>query len=388
MKNNNGYHKKTWLQRLISLIVIVLIIYAGLSVSKYLMKTRKKISRKKPKKMVTYVETVKGRIVDTNYIIYSFGNIYPAKSVTIYPEVSGKIKYINDKLLEGNYLKANELIAKIDDRDYLLNLKIKEANLNALYEDLKIELGKQKSAEKELKAAKNIIKNIDNESLYLILRKPYINKLKENIEIAKADLELAKLKLERTKIRSPFNAFVLKKYVDEGSYVTQGTKIADLIYADEFYLIALFPISELKWLDLKVVNFAKIIFDDGTVINGKIKSIEKAVDEKGLMVKAIISIKPELEKLSPVMIHNYANVEIFGKTLPKILMFPRTALKENNIVWINKDGKLLIKKIDVVFKNKDYVFTYDLSENDKIIVSNIAAPVENMPLKEVGKESE
>ncbi|MGA1846090.1 efflux RND transporter periplasmic adaptor subunit [Deferribacter abyssi] len=388
MKNNNGYHKKTWLQRLISLIVIILIIYAGLSMSKYLMKTKKKVSRKKPSKIVTYVETTQGKVVNINYTIYSFGNIYPAKSVTIYPEVSGKIKYINNRLLEGNYLKANELIAKIDDSDYLLNLKIKEASLKALYEDLKIEIGKQKSAEKELKAARGVIRNIDNESLYLILRKPYINKLKENIEIAKADLELAKLKLERTKIKSPFNAFVLKKYVDEGTYVTQGTKIVDLIYADEFYLIALFPISELKWLDLKTINFAKIIFDDGTVIKGKIKSIEKAVDEKGLMVKAIISIKPKQNDLSPVMIHNYANVEIFGKKLTKILKFPRTALRENNIVWINKNGKLVIKKIHVVFKNKNYVYTYDLSKNDKIIISNIAAPVENMPLKEVGMESE
>ena len=388
MKNNNQYHKKTWLQRVISILIIIAIIYGGIYLSKYLMRTKKKIHRKKIHKMVAYVETVNGKIVDTNYIIYSFGNIVPAKKVTIYPEVNGKIIYINKNFLEGKFLKKGELIAEIDKRDYIIDLKKKIAQLNSLYEDLKIEIGKQKAAQNELNTAKKIIKNIDNKSLYLILRKPYIKKIKEKIKITKADIQLAKIRLERTEIKSPFNAFVLKKYIDIGSYVSPGVKIGDLIYSDEFFVNALFPVSDLNWLDLNKTNRVKLIFDNSCILYGTVKSIERAVDEKGLMAKAIISIKPESQRLSPLLINNFVNIEIYGKPLKHIVKFPRNALRENSKVWLFKNGKLKIKKIKVIFKNKNYAFTYDLTNKDKIITSHIAIPVENMPLKETGINSE
>ncbi|BAI81360.1 RND efflux system, membrane fusion protein [Deferribacter desulfuricans SSM1] len=380
-KNSNGYYKKSVLQRILSFILIVVIVFGGLSLSKYLIKTKKVAKRKKPKKIFVNVEVTKGEKVDTNYIIKGFGRIYPAKEVSIVPEVSGKVVYVNQNLIEGGFIKKGETLIKIDDTDYKIRLNKELANLNSLKEDLILEKSKRNRALKELNSAKDFIKDIDNESLYVLKREPYIKKIEENIKIAEENIKQAKLDLERTVIKAPFNCYVLKKYIDVGGYVNSGVKIADIIDADMVYVRGNITKADLKYLDINK-NINAVVYNDGEKIDAKLFKLEKALDEKGLLLKVILKI----DSFNPnIFLYDYVTFDLIGKELKGIVRLPERVVREDEFVWIVKDNKLHLKKIKILFEDENYVYTYDIDENSQIIVTNLSSVVEGLPVKVINR---
>ncbi len=382
MSKNNQFYKKTWIQRGISFVIIVVIIIGGLHFSKFLMKTKKKPKRKKHGKITINVEIIKAKKININYRINGFGRIYPVKSVTLIPEVQGKIIYVNKKFNEGEFFKKNEVILKIDDRDYKINLKIEEAKLKSLLEDLKIEEAKSISATKELKTAYKLINEIDNRSIYIIERKPYIKKIKEEINATKERIKKAKLDLNRTVIRAPFNCIITKKYVDLGGYVSPGIKIADIVLSGNYYVRGNIVLSDLKYLKDKNAA-AYVYFQNGNLMKARLKYIEKELDKKGMMVKIILSLIPKND--NNVFLYDYVTFDIIGKELRNIFRINRRGLRENDTVWLVENGYLKIKKVNIIFKDLKYAYTFDLNENDEIIITNLSSVTDGIKVKVINR---
>ncbi len=382
MSKNNQFYKKNWIQRGISFVIIVLIIIGGLHFSKFLMKTKKKPKRKKHGKITINVEIIKPEKININYRINGFGRIYPVKSVTLIPEVQGKIIYVNKKFNEGGFFKKDEVILKIDDRDYKINLKIEEAKLKSLLEDLKIEEAKSISATKELKTAYKLINEIDNRSIYIIERKPYIKKIKEEINATKERIKKAKLDLNRTVIRAPFNCIITKKYVDLGGYVSPGIKIADIVLSGNYYVRGNIMLSDLKYLKDKNAA-AYVYFQNGNLMKARLKYIEKELDKKGMMVKVILSLIPKND--NNVFLYDYVTFDIIGKELKNIFRIDRQGLRENDTVWLVENGYLKIKKVNIIFKDLKYAYTFDLNENDEIIITNLSSVTDGIKVKVINR---
>lgn len=382
MSKNNQFYKKNWIQRGISFVIIVLIIIGGLHFSKFLMKTKKKPKRKKHGKITINVEIIKPKKININYRINGFGRIYPVKSVTLIPEVQGKIIYVNKKFNEGGFFKKDEVILKIDDRDYKINLKIEEAKLKSLLEDLKIEEAKSISAAKELKTAYKLINEIDNRSIYIIERKPYIKKIKEEINATKERIKKAKLDLNRTVIRAPFNCIITKKYVDLGGYVSPGIKIADIVLSGNYYVRGNIVLSDLKYLKDKNAS-AYVYFQNGNLMKARLKYIEKELDKKGMMVKVILYLIPKND--NNVFLYDYVTFDIIGKELKNIFRIDRRGLRENDTVWLVENGYLKIKKVNIIFKDLKYAYTFDLNENDEIIITNLSSVTDGIKVKVINR---
>ncbi len=382
----NGY-TKTDKQKLKAAFTILAILISGFLIFSYLMHHKKKIKRVKPHTITIYVNTQKVQTVNTNYQIPAYGRIKPSKQITLFPQVSGKIIYINPSFYEGSFVKKHDLLVKIDDADYKLKVKIQQAKLESLEEDLKIQIGKKKAAKIELYYAKKFIKNLSRQSQYLLLQKPYTKKIIDSINIAKSELENAKLNLERTAIKAPFDAYILNKYIDKGSTVSPSSKIADLVYAKEFYIEALINYNDIKYINLD--NTTKAQFETANQKTyAAFKSISRSTDQDGIMAKLIFSFTPTKDITKYIILNNYVSVTIMGKKLDNICKIPINALRDNNTVWLYKNSKLHIKKIDVTFKSKKYAYTYDLGKNDEIVTSNIALPIEGIKLKKIDKNEQ
>ncbi len=366
--------------KIVSLILIVLIVLAGIGISKYLQRGKRRIHRWKRHALPVYVETEKATRVDTRFVISGFGNVEPFRKITLTSEVSGRIVFLAKGFYDGGFFKKGDIIARIDDRDYRDDLVKKESTLESLKEDLKIEEGRRRVALKEYKMAKGIFGKISSDSLYLTTREPYIKKILDSIKKAQADVRIAKRRLKETVIRAPFNCYILARYIDIGSRVSQNGRIADLVSSDGYYLKAHIPADELGWLGNIARDPVKVVFAGGKVYRGRIVSVSPQVDSKGLMADVVVFIKGDSDPTSPLKINNYATVEIEGKRLSSITRIPIAALRENNRVWIYDRGRLKIKQVDVVFSLKRYFYTYDIKPGSDVIVSQIATPVENMRL--------
>lgn len=377
MQQNNAYHKKNKKQIAISFVAIFFVIVLGLAISNYLVKSKKKLQRKTTTEAVFNVDVIKGKRVDKHYMIEGFGRFFPYKSISISPEVSGRIVKVNKEFIEGGFIRKGEVIAEIDNRDYILNLKILHRELSILKEELKIELAKQKSAIEELNTSSNILKLDDNSTIYILKRFPYVKKLKDKIEIAKSKIKLAELELERTKIKAPFDLYITTKYCDYGTYVQKGQKIAECISTEKLYIKGNIDKSQLFYIDgLNHVSVKFKLYNRDFI--GRFYKLDKVLDNNSLLANVIVEID-EFPKYA--FINDYIKFYVIGKELKGIIQIPESVYRENGQVWLVKNGKIHIKYIDVVYKDNKYIYTYDLKEDDLIVITNLHGVTEGTKVK-------
>ena len=79
----------------------------------------------------------------------------------------------------------------------------------------------------------------------------------------------------------------------------------------------------------------------------------------------------------------YLTAEIEGNTIPEVFSIPRKALRGSDQVWlINPQNRLELRSAEVVWAGRDRVLIRDaFKDGARLVVSDLAAPVEGMLLK-------
>jgi len=77
------------------------------------------------------------------------------------------------------------------------------------------------------------------------------------------------------------------------------------------------------------------------------------------------------------------SAEIEGRKLTSVFEIDRSHLRENQSVWImTEDGRLEIRPVEIAFSGPEKVFiSAGLTNDEKLVVTDIAAPVQDMPLR-------
>ncbi len=393
--NNTELPKRTLKQKIFALIIVVLIIYAGFSFSKYLIKTKPTAKKRPPAKTETFIKVVKAKKTDTNITVTAIGTVVPSEQIALKPQVSGKVIAVNSELIPGGLLRKGEIAVEIDKSDYQIVKSIKENNLVKVKADLEIEYGRQKVAKKEWNLLQKYMKNTDNETAYLALRKPQLKQKVSAIKIAEQELRQAKLNLIRTYVKVPFDAVVSEKNISVGTVVNTQTVLAKLTGIKKFWIIASVPNAYLEQLGLKFSSkrFNNKVFvyrlnenNGNNFRRGKIIKILSEVDEKGKMAKVLIEVEDPLslnnKSKFPVLTGDTVRVVVEGKKLNDVYKIPVNLVYENNELFVYKDGKLKITPVDIVWKDMKYVYVKSgIKENDLIVTTNIPVPVDGMNLK-------
>jgi hypothetical protein len=100
-------------------------------------------------------------------------------------------------------------------------------------------------------------------------------------------------------------------------------------------------------------------------------------------------LKPQNRDLPQLLMGSYVSAEIEGRTLKSVFPIQRSHL-HGDTVWIMNDaGQLKIRQVQIAFHGVDSVYvTGGIAENEKLIATDIATPVEGMPLRVAGAEDE
>jgi len=101
-------------------------------------------------------------------------------------------------------------------------------------------------------------------------------------------------------------------------------------------------------------------------------------------------LKPQNLNLPQLLMGSYISAEVEGRTLSDVFPIKRSHLRDNDTVWIMNDaGQLEIRQVHIVFRGPDRVYvTEGIAENEKLVVTDIAAPVAGMPLRIAGAEEQ
>ncbi|MBN1865357.1 MAG: efflux RND transporter periplasmic adaptor subunit [Victivallales bacterium] len=333
---------------------------------------------------------------DVSVEINAMGLVTPSMRTDIRSRVVGEIVELHEHLEPGGILLKDETIVKIDDSDYKLVVDTMQANLAKAEAALQIERAQQKIAEAQFSSYQNR-ETSERLDMDMILRKPHERSVIADVQTAKANLEKAQLNLDRTKIAAPFNSVVIEKDVDIGEQADTQRILAVIACVDSFWVRLLVPVESLRWVEFPTRESpegSKVFFETHSgVREGRVLKLFANLSEKGRMaqilaeVKDPLCLKPENQKLSPLLIGKYINASISGKQINGVLEIPRTAFRDSRSVWLmDADDRLQIVDVTPVWTTRDHIYvnSSDLPGKSRLVVSDLGFPVKNMSLALAG----
>jgi RND family efflux transporter MFP subunit len=378
-------------------ILPLLILAAAIVFTVWLLNSKPEPKRAIPKSKSVLVNVVTARPISKQIQVVALGTVQPFKQIEISPQVSGTIIEQSPELVSGGLFKKGDTIARIDPRDYLFVLEQKKAEVEKVLFELKVEQGRQTIAEREWELLEQDIPD-SGANKDLALRKPHLEQLKALLNSAKSSLEKAELDIQRTEIKAPFNALVTDEYVDIGQLVTPQTKLATLVGTDQYQVQVSIPVNQLKWINIPRENNgdgsrARVTHELGQgeriVRDGRVVKLLGDLDPAGRQARLLVAVEDPMGSESsgdpgnfPLFIGAYVEVEIEGNSIDNVFEVPRTALHENNMVWIvDGDDKLAIRRVETIWRsNEDVLVGNGLKDGDRIVTSRIASPVPGLEL--------
>jgi RND family efflux transporter MFP subunit len=380
-------------RNILRIVISLLLIAAGIGGARFLITTKPKATKRPPAKMEPLVRTK--ALLPENYTVKipAMGTVIPAREISLESQVAGEVIYMHPDFTEGGMLPAGMKILQINAKDYELAVQQKQKVLADAEYAFKLEEGHQDVARREwdLLYGDQKINEVESE---LALRKPHLEKVKVEIAAAKADLEQAKINQARTTLTAPFNVLVLNRHVNLGSQVTPQEKIADLVGTDVYWVQISLPVERLRWIQIPNGQggsgaSVKIVYRQEYVRSGRVIRLLPDLSKEGRMARLLIEVNDPLDfrikkkKRPMLLLGEYVRVLIEGEELHDVYRIPRSALRNDNEIWlVDDESRLAIHKIKTIWRDEEVVVIQDgFKPGERLVVSGLAAPVAGMAVR-------
>ena len=297
------------------------------------------------------------------------GTVSPMRETAILSEVNGRIVEVSPAFTVGGFVSQNDILLRIDPRDYETNLLRAEAAVKSAESNLAQEKGRALVAEQEWqKLPSGSQRSEDAKNLYL--RKPQLAQAQSQLLAAQADMSTAKDNLERTFIRAPYDALIRTKRSELGQFVAAGTPLAD-IFSIEFAEIRLpIPQNKLDYLELPGLNGEGTgsMIDLTTEVGGTVRHwtaqlhrTEGVYDERSRVLYAVARIEDPYglrhADREPLLIGTFVNATIAGRELSDVVPLPRYVLRAGNNLWVvDADNRLRNREVTLLRTGGDLVY--------------------------------
>lgn len=380
------------LKTLKRVLPVALVLAIAVGMGYYMIATRKRPQRRKPRTTATLVTVKKALPTDEQIVVEATGTVIPSREVALQAEVSGRIIEVNKSVVPGGLLAEGEVIARIDPRNYQAALKQAEAQLADAQYSLAVEQGRQEVARREWEMAGSEDRAEANRSL--VLRQPHLERLQALLASAQAGLEKARLDLERCTLRAPFNAMILEENVEIGQIAGQGT-VVTLVGTDTYRIRVNIPAGDLRYVNLPDKDggggaAAKIIHVLGDGIQatweGKAIKVLGDLEQQGRMARVLVEVHDPLglrrNRKIPLLLGAFVRVELEGPVLHGVFALERGLVHEGNKVWImDENDELEVRKVKVAWRREDDVLISEgLEHGDRVITSRLANAIPDLKL--------
>jgi RND family efflux transporter MFP subunit len=383
------------MRKILKAVLVLAIVGAGYGLYLYLKTSRDVPHRQSLGQRPTLVELIEVRPAREPVTVSAMGTVTAAQTVTVLPEVSGRIVYQSSRLVPGGRFSKGQILVRIDPTDYDLALKQQQARVVQAKMELARERGLKSVAEREWTLIRDEVQPTE-EGKKLALREIQMENAQVAVDAAQSFLDQAKIMRERTVIKAPFNAVITEEFVDRGQVVSPASRIGILVATDKFWVQVSVPVDRLSWIHIpgvnsKVGSSVEVIQRAGADIEiqrrGRVIKLQTSLDPKNKMARLLVEVDDPLGTpgengtVMPLLLGSYVNVCIQGPRVRDAVAVPRLALRDQNRVWVMSENKLQIRKVEVVWIRKETVFVRgDLQSGETVITSRISAPIEGMLL--------
>jgi RND family efflux transporter MFP subunit len=388
--------KRRWYIRLLLVWIIPLVIVAAAALfAKHLIDTRPSAKRQTPPPQARLVAVRIAEPVNHQTSVSAMGPVVPAKRIILTPEVSGRVVYISPLVIPGGTIEQGQVLLRIDERDYVTLVKQRQSEVSRAELNIKLEQGNQLVAQQEYELLGEIVQDQDRE---LVLRQPHLEEARAALEAAKAALTKAQLDVERCTVKAPFNAVIQEKFVDVGAQVAMNSSLLIIMGTDEYWVQAKVNVDQLRWItvpdgDREQGSAAKVFneaaWGPDAWRQARVLRLLGQLEEQGRLAQVLVSVQDPLTlesaaaDLPPVLVDSYVRVEMQGAELTEVYPVPRDYLHDGAYIWVmNDENRMEIRPVEVAFRDKQTVYlSGGLQAGDRIVTTDISAPVEGMLLR-------
>lgn len=314
----------------------------------------------KPAKVV-YPEVGVWSVEADNYqaSVIGFGEAQAKFQLTLVAEVSGKITQLSDQFASGFSIENQALLAKVDATNYqqalaTAKVNLAEAKLALLEEENQV-------AQAKLEWEQSGFEGIPDSAL--VLREPYLTAAQTKVEQAISQVQVAQQDLEKTQVRAPFDAIIVNRNVQLGSYVQQGAEIATLYSKDKLEIAI--PLSANEWRllpNLESLNTEPWLVTLSSQENNqqwqaRVERTTSHIDTSSRQRSIIVVVDNPLNQPQPLYPGTFVKAQIEGKTLTGLWKVPASAISQNNTLWL-VDNKQVLKEVPAKVLFSAHKFSY------------------------------
>ncbi len=269
-------------------------------------------------------ETLTDGVVQNSLVLN--GKIKEKSLIPLSFRVGGPLKELDVK--QGDYVRAGQLIARIDKRDYELQVETTKAQ----FEQVKGEYLRYKQLIEQHKIPENTFEKV---------RSGYL--------MAKTAFENAENQLHDTELKAPFSGYIYEKFVENFQTVGPGTPIVSIIDNSHLEVVASVSENQLNKVKSNQQSFVNIANAGVNKLPVKLLSVSEKTMRDGLYeVKYLFENKNDLN-VAPGMT---AEITLYCQTQENQLSVAATAIfheSTNTYVWVYNPstGKVEKRKVKI-----------------------------------------
>jgi membrane fusion protein (multidrug efflux system) len=292
------------------------------------------------------VEAVKVVTASLPQTITTVGSLRSDESVTLRPEVAGRISSI--AFQEGQRVAKGALLVRLDTA--VPQAEAQQARANYV-------LAKTKFDRAVDLAKSNFISGQARDEA------------ENNLKVAEASLQLFEAKLAKMELRAPFSGIIGLRSVSVGDYVKEGADLVNLESIDPLKVD--FRVPEVYMRQVQVGQALQIQLDalPGRTFEGKVFAVNPLIDAAGRSVVIRALVRNPDTSLRPGM---FARVRLITRDAQDAMVLPEQALVpqgDQQFVYRVIDGKAVRTKVEVGQRRDSKVEILNGVAKDDVIVT-------------------
>lgn len=338
-------------------VTIVAIVCIGLAISYNGQKMAQQANGPKPKPAKSVAPNVSViNAVPSTYQAYvsGHGEAKAHWALSLKAQVKGEITGMSEQFATGNVVKKGQVLAQIDNTEYLQTV----ASAKATLADAKLALQEEQDLGNQAKREWQRSGVTQAPSSPLVFRTLQLEAAQATADNAQYALQTAQRDEKNTHISAPFDAVILSRDIDLGTYVSIGDTLATLNSTDKVEISV--PLSLSQWQNLASDKSGEVILSDVTTQNqwqGYIARFEQHLDDSSRQRSVVVALDKPFEQVTPLLPGTFLAVQIAGKTLNNVIKLPASAVSQGGLIWyVNEQNTLVSVKAQKLFERGDYVY--------------------------------
>lgn len=298
------------------------------------------------------------------------GYVVARTRASVSAKVPGRLAFLG--VSEGSFVRAGEIIARLDNADFEAQVTQAEANVASAKAQQIEAQSERDQLQREVKRLRDIRaqnsalvaqQELDAAESRAAQGEARFNAAAARVDVADAGLRYARASFDNTMIRAPFTGTVLRKEAEVGEVVAPSvggglTRGAVVTMADLSTLEVEVDVNEAYIARIRAGQDARIILDayPDTSFRGRVRQVVPTADRQRATVQVKVSITERDPRILPEMGSRVDFLEPEAprtatqtEAPPRRIRVPAAAVRDvggRAQVWLVRDGRLESRDVD------------------------------------------